>query len=47
MTEKPPQADEETRNQIADSAIKDSTGQNQGDQDASAAPKVKSEKECA
>lgn len=35
MIDRPPQADEQTRNQIDDSAIKDA-----------AAPKVKSEKEC-
>jgi hypothetical protein len=35
MIDRPPQADEQTRNQIADGAIEDV-----------AAPKVKSEKEC-
>lgn len=45
LTEKPPQADEETRNQIVDAAAKDPTGQTQGGQDG-AGPKVKSEKEC-
>lgn len=45
LTEKPPQADEETRNQIVDAAAKDPTGQTQGGQDV-AGLKVKSEKEC-
>ena len=46
LTDKPPQADEETRNQIAGAAVEDPQGQHQGGQDASAAPKVKTEKEC-
>lgn len=45
LTEKPPQADEETRNQIVDAAAKDPTGRTQGGQDC-AGPKAKSEKEC-
>lgn len=45
MADKPPQADDQTRNQIADAAAKDPQGQHQGGQDTSAAPKVKTEKE--
>ena len=43
MTSAPPQADEQTRAQIADAAAKDPQGQHQGGE---AAPKVKTEKEC-
>lgn len=44
LTENPPPVDENTRNQIAEAAAKNP--ETQGGQDASAVPKVKTEKEC-